>query len=94
MGWVVDASVGMLRRKKLELKDWEAALDHLETLNVTIDDAGDRAAFRASSIFAQKHGLTLYDATYLELGLRKQASLATRGEALKAAAKKSGLAVL
>jgi predicted nucleic acid-binding protein len=95
--WFTEMANGLLvllRRKKLEPNDFEAALDHLETLSVTIDDGAGRAAFRASSALAQKHGLTLYDATYLELALRKQASLATRDEALKAAAKKCGLTVL
>jgi predicted nucleic acid-binding protein len=44
--------------------------------------------------FAVKHGLTAYDATYLELALRKNAILATLDNPLAAAARSKGPTVL
>jgi predicted nucleic acid-binding protein len=41
---------------------------------------------------AERHGLTFYDALYLELALRRDAPLATLDAALQRAAKSEGLA--
>ena len=43
---------------------------------------------------ARDEGLTVYDATYLELALRLGAELATRDKALSAAASRHGLTVI
>jgi len=42
---------------------------------------------------ARAEGLTTYDATYLELAIRRGLPLLTRDEAVIAAAKRSGVAV-
>ena len=43
---------------------------------------------------ARRHGLTVYDAAYLELALRERLPLATLDAALAAAARQEGIAVL
>ena len=43
---------------------------------------------------ARAEGLTTYDATYLELAIRRGLSLQTKDEALIGAAQRSGVAVL
>jgi predicted nucleic acid-binding protein len=42
----------------------------------------------------KKYGLTIYDATYLELALRRSLLLASRDEALRNTAKQCGLKAL
>jgi predicted nucleic acid-binding protein len=44
--------------------------------------------------FADKHNLTVYDATYLELALRLSLPLATLDEDLRAAAQREGVQLL
>jgi predicted nucleic acid-binding protein len=63
-------------------------------MQLTVDEAGFRNAFGKTSELAEKYGLTIYDATYLELALRRSLPLASRDEALKNAAKQCGLKAL
>jgi PIN domain nuclease of toxin-antitoxin system len=53
---------------------------------LVVDDEGCRLAFGKISELAYKHGLSVYDATCLELALRRKRPLASRGEALCKAA--------
>ena len=43
---------------------------------------------------AEKYGLSVYDAVYLEAALRLNLPLASRDEALRAAAKRNGVKLL
>ena len=45
-------------------------------------------------VLARQEGLTVYDASYLELALRLAAELASRDQELLAAARRRGVAVL
>jgi predicted nucleic acid-binding protein len=72
----------------------KTALERLAALQFTIDEEGTRHAFGKTGELADKFGLTIYDATYLELAVRRALPLATRDEALKKAAQKSGVKVL
>ncbi len=51
-------------------------------------------AWTASNDLAHRFGLTLYDATYLELAQRLRLPLATLDRELRKAAKKSGVQLL
>jgi len=82
------------RRNRLTATQRKIALEQLTALQFTVDEEGARQAFGKTGELAEKHGLTIYDATYLELALRRSLPLATRDEALKAAAKKCGVKVL
>jgi predicted nucleic acid-binding protein len=79
------------RRNRLTAVQRKSALEKLTALGFTVDEEGTRQAFTATSELAEKHGLTIYDATYLELALRRSLPLATRDEALKAAAQHCGV---
>jgi predicted nucleic acid-binding protein len=59
-----------------------------------VDDEGARNAFDTISDLAEKNGLTMYDATYLELAMRRSLPLASRDQALRSAAKQCGVKVL
>ena len=82
------------RRKKISASDRATYLRSLEGLTLQIDDEAPLIAYHAVSDLADKHGLTVYDATYLELALRRKLGLATRDEALRRVAKNLGIKTL
>ena len=95
--WFLEMSNVLLmaqRRHRLTAGERKAAMEKLSALQLTVDDEGARHAFGKISELAEKYGLTIYDATYLELALRRSLPLASRDEALKNAAKQCGLKVL
>ena len=95
--WFLEIANGLLvlqRRKKLTDAERKSALETLARLNLTVDEEAGRAAFQQTSELAEKHGLTIYDATYLEIALRRKLALASRDTNLREAAKRCGLKVL
>ena len=72
------------RRARLDAPQTAAILAHLARLPIALDrdPAGD-----AVLALARAHRLTFYDATYLELALRRAAPLATLDRRLAAAAR-------
>jgi predicted nucleic acid-binding protein len=84
--------VGERRRRTTEAKA-NAFLALLQALPVTIDDETATRAWRDSLPLARAHQLSVYDATYLELALRRDLPLATLDKNLKAAASAAGVAL-
>jgi predicted nucleic acid-binding protein len=82
------------RRHRLTVGQRKAAMEKLTAMQLTVDEEGTRNAFGKTSELAEKYGLTIYDATYLELALRRSLPLASRDEALRNAAKQCGLKAL
>lgn len=82
------------RRHRLTAVQRKAALERLSAMQFTVDEEGTRHAFDKTSELAEKYGLTIYDAIYLELALRRSLPLATRDEALKTASKQCGVKAL
>lgn len=82
------------RRRRMVAAQRKAAMEKLTAMQFIVDEEGTRQAFGKTSELAEKHGLTIYDATYLELALRRSLPLASRDETLKNAAKKCGLKTL
>lgn len=70
------------------------ALAELAKLSPQVDDAPAVSAFTAVSDVAEKYGLSVYDAAFLELALRRGVPLASRDQPLVEAAKKAGVLVL
>jgi len=92
--WHLEIANGLLvavRRKLMTEAQRELGLTLLSQLRIVIDDESNRLAFSTISELAVKHSLSIYDAAYLELARRKSLPLGTRDEALRAAAKKSGI---
>ncbi|MFN0010726.1 MAG: type II toxin-antitoxin system VapC family toxin [Phycisphaerales bacterium] len=82
-----------LRRKRLSeaaATDFLALLDGLP-IETDLDTAAH--AVGATLTLARTHGLTVYDAAYLELALRLGLPLATKDAALAGAATKAGVEV-
>jgi predicted nucleic acid-binding protein len=70
------------------------ALATLALLPIKVDAEADRQAWSATLHLAERHGLTVYDAAYLELALRRRLPLATLDRQLRAAATSDGVALL
>ena len=82
------------RRKRINRDVLQQYLDVITMLPVTVDTA---AATHGSTMkrvceLAEKHGLTTYDASYLELAMRLELSLATLDTDLYNAAVEIGVA--
>ena len=72
--WFLEVANGLLaaqRRKLLTAVERKEALARLSSLTFTVDDETDRAAFRKTSELAEKYGLSVYDAAYLEAAIRR-----------------------
>jgi predicted nucleic acid-binding protein len=77
------------RRRKLTRETVSSVLDAVDALNFTVDDAppGQRRLLD----LARQYDLSVYDASYLELAIRRSALLAAQDGPLAAAALKAGL---
>ena len=95
--WLLEVTNGLLaaqRRKLLTPSERKKALETLSGLPVTVDEESAMSAFGQTSELASKHGLSVYDATYLETALRRKLPLGSRDEALRKAAKRNGVRLL
>ena len=78
------------RRQRLKVSGTEDALAALGRLSISLDaEPSSAAVFR----LARSHGLSGYDALYLELALRRSGALATGDIALVRAARAEGVSV-
>lgn len=95
--WFLEMSNVLLmaqRRGRLTTSQRKVAMEKLNAMQLTVDEEGTRHAFGKTSELADKYGLTIYDATYLELASRRSLPLASRDESLRKAAKQCGLKAL
>jgi predicted nucleic acid-binding protein len=83
-----------LRRGRTTTAMRDRALSDLQKMEVAIDDETLSHAWQATVALADLHGLTVYDASYLELAQRRRLPLASLDKALIAAAVRSGVAVM
>jgi predicted nucleic acid-binding protein len=84
----------LLRRRKIQKDDYATARSLLSKLSVSIDEESPRRAWVHLADLASEHGLTVYDAAYLELAIRKQLPLASRDTELNRAAVRCGVQTL
>ena len=83
---IANSLLVLLRRKKILAPERARALEALARLPFTVDDEGPRLALGHISELAADHGLSVYDAAYLELAVRRRLPLASRDLALCKAA--------
>jgi predicted nucleic acid-binding protein len=76
-----------VRRKRHDRKFRDATLADLAQLPIQVDGETDKHAWGATLVLAERHQLTLYDAAYLELAVRRNLPLATLDEDLRRAAR-------
>jgi len=83
------------RRKRLTPELAQAFIADLNRLPVDIDERATREiVFNTTQALCRKHGLTAYDAAYLEIALRNDCPLATADDDLKRAAVAEGIQLL
>jgi predicted nucleic acid-binding protein len=83
-----------VRHKKLPAKERDAVLADIARLRIAVDDRTDEFAWTITPRLAEKHGLSAYDAAYLELALRHGLALATLDKDLAKAAAAERVMVL
>jgi predicted nucleic acid-binding protein len=81
------------KRGRITAADVTVRLELIAELPIVTDNETTARAWREILALARAEGLTTYDATYLELAIRRGLPLVSRDEALITAAKRSGVAV-
>lgn len=83
-----------VRRARHDAAFRNATLADLAVLPIQVDIETDRQAWGPTVQFAERHGLTLYDAAYLELAMRRRVPLASLDADLRRAAQAEGIVLL
>jgi predicted nucleic acid-binding protein len=95
--WLLETTNGLLmaeRRKRLSQVEVLEALEFIQALPMITDEqTASRCAGDILSI-ARHYALTIYDAAYLELAIRRRTTLATIDKALARAATAAGVELL
>jgi predicted nucleic acid-binding protein len=93
--WEVgNALVANWRRKRLSMSALRQALELIATLPIKRDDDTTVRAWGSTLALAERLGLSLYDAAYLDLAKRRGLPLATLDEGLRKAAVAEGIVLL
>jgi predicted nucleic acid-binding protein len=90
---VTNALVVLQRRRKLTTDECRIAIELIREIPVSIDHEAASVAFTRLHELASEHGLTIYDAAYLELARRRKLPLASNDGHLREAASKAGVAL-
>jgi predicted nucleic acid-binding protein len=89
---VVNTLLVAERRRRLRVEQSEAFLETLWLLPIEVESAPAKTPWSNEVLMlARANGLSSYDAAYLELAHRKSVPLATRDNALRRAANRSGV---
>ncbi len=83
-----------VRRGRYDARMRDAALANLAALPIAIDPETSTRAWAEALDLAARHALTVYDACYLELAMRRGLPLATMDRALRVAAEAEGVPLL
>jgi predicted nucleic acid-binding protein len=83
-----------VRRGRHDAGFRDATLVDLALLSIRLDPETDRQAWGPTVQLGARHRLTLYDAAYLELALRRGLPLATLDRELRSAASAEGVVLL
>ena len=77
-----------MRRKRIREASLAQHLSDLQELNIEYDFT---PSFGAEVSLAKEHRLSVYDAAYLELAMRRNGKLATKDDSLRRAAESAGV---
>lgn len=88
---VANALIVLARRRKLTGAERTAAIGWLGGLRVRVDHEMSALAFTRLSALAVAHQLSVYDAAYLELAIRRGLTLGCKDGPLRKAARKAGV---
>jgi predicted nucleic acid-binding protein len=82
------------RRGRHDAEFRDGALATLALLPLTVDAEADRQVWSGALQLAQRNGLTVYDAAYLEIASRRNIPLATLDRELRSAAAREDIQLL
>ena len=83
-----------IKRKRIDATYRDAAIQKLLSLPIETDPDTNDYAWTSTLRLADIHQISVYDASYLELALRRGLPLATRDDQLAAAASSAGAILL
>ena len=95
--WRFEVANGLqtaVRRKRIDATFRDESLADLDVLPIAVDTDSAIHAWTTSVALADRHGLTIYDAAYLEVAQRRRLPLATLDAALIRAGRAERLAVI
>jgi prevent-host-death family protein len=95
--WRMEVANGFqmaIRHKRIDKDFHDRAIRQLSLLPIVIDPESDTNVWTATLRLSDRFGLTVYDATYLELAQRRNLPLASIDKALSTAGELLGLAIL
>jgi predicted nucleic acid-binding protein len=82
------------RRKRIDRRHRDAALERVERLPLSIFAAPVQADLKSLRLYAEKHQLTAYDAEYLRVAKEQKLTLASLDGNLLAAARREKVSVI
>ena len=88
---VANAITVLRRRRKLTVEEARIAVAIVRELPAAIDHEAAAVAFTRLIDLALEHELTIYDATYIEVAIRRRLPLASNDARMKQAALQSGV---
>lgn len=88
---VANAFLMAIRRGRLAEENAARFFEDLLALPIRVDTVGYDNTFGRVFRLAERYGLTVYDAAYLELAIREGISLATLDDELRSAARAAGV---
>ncbi len=92
--WPIEVANVLLmatRRGRVLATEWPKLLADLAALPIEVDDETGSRALGDSLHLASEHGLSVYDAVYLELAVRRDLPIATLDQGLTAACHAAGV---
>ncbi len=95
--WFLEVANGLVtgeRRRRIRPAESAAFVAMLEGLPIVADGATGARALHETLNLAREHGLTAYDAAYLELAMRLGLPIATADRSLAMAAERVGVVTL
>ena len=92
--WPVEVGSVLLtatRRGRIDMSEWPVICTSLDALPIEIEPVSTSLIWEHALALANRHDLSVHDATYLELALRLRLPLATLDQALASAAQTAGV---
>jgi predicted nucleic acid-binding protein len=82
------------RKGRLDSFQVSSFIETVDLLSLEVDNEAPNRAFKHLLPLCEHHGLSSYDAAYLDLAIRRQLPLATLDAPLAKAARKSGVPII
>ncbi len=92
--WRLEVANGFqsaIRRKRIDARYRDASLADLKQLPIEVDTESDLHVWTSTLVLADRFGLSVYDACYLELGQRRSLPVVTLDTRMRSASLAIGL---